>query len=186
MLTGEGAATDGSGAFTVEELAPGRLEVLFLDRAAALMGASPLVGRAVAVLAGGETLDLGTIKGWRGEKADEAQRGTLGWSLASATFEDRPGVESDTSDDKPSPGVKPLRLWVASMTKGGPAESAGVQLRDEVTLVDGASVESLGAYPAEMKLSTGVVTTGQTVELGLSRGGEAVAVTLTAVAAPEE
>jgi hypothetical protein len=186
LLTGEGAATDGSGAFTAEDLAPGRLQVLFLDRAAALMGASPLVGRAVAVLAGGETLDLGKIKGWRGEEADAAQRGTLGWSLTSAPYEERPGTDSDAAKGELPPGVKPLRLWVSAMTKGGPAESTGVQLGDEVTLVDGVSVESLGTYPAKMKLSTGVVTTGKTLQLGLSRAGEAVTVTLTAVAAPEE
>ena len=82
--------------------------------------------------------------------------------------------------------AKPLRLWVSAMTVDGPAQQAGVKLGDEVVLVDGATVESLGAFPAQMRLSSGYVTTGQTVQVGLSRAGEDVAVTLTATPAPTE
>ena len=43
LLTGEGATTSGSGTFNVDGIAPGRVSVIFMNRAAAaLMGGSPL------------------------------------------------------------------------------------------------------------------------------------------------
>ena len=120
---------------------------------------------------------------------DEAQQGTLGWTLSVDIYEERPGTDNSASDGKTEdlpPGAKPLRLWVSAMTVDGPAQQAGVKLGDEVVLVDGATVESLGAFPAQMRLSSGYVTTGQTVQVGLSRAGEDVAVTLTATPAPTE
>ena len=72
--------------------------------------------------------------------------------------------------------------YIADLTKGGPADKAGIQLGDIVKTVNGQPVKS----PTELTRRIADVKVGEKVTLGVLRGGKMVNLTLTAALRPGE
>ncbi|WP_443748494.1 Do family serine endopeptidase [Asticcacaulis solisilvae] len=72
--------------------------------------------------------------------------------------------------------------YVADLTKGGPADKAGIQLGDIVKTVNGQPVKS----PTELTRRIADIKVGEKVTLGVLRGGKMVNLTLTAALRPGE
>jgi C-terminal processing protease CtpA/Prc len=101
----------------------------------------------------GERVDLGTIKIVPPRSGDA---GTFGMATE---------PDGDT-------------LKVTSVTDGGPAAGAGVQIGDRITALAGQPVKVLTPVIAQKLIASGTVGVGQTVTLTLERGAD---VTLTSV-----
>lgn len=185
FLLGKGPKTDAQGKFRIDEVAPGKGSVGFIDRDANLADGGEVAEVAYDV-EGGETLDLGTIQGLASNDVPVDQRGSLQMGTHVATFAARPrppGTELDESEDEDEDEDEgPARLWVYSVEIGGVADQAGFEPGDEILTIDGQSVASLGASTAQSVLSRSRLRVGQSVRIASQRGEDRNDVTLEAVA----
>lgn len=151
-LLGKGPTSDAAGRFTVARVAPGKGTVAVMPKDA---GFTELARREYAVTPG-QRLDLGTIKVVPPRTGDA---GTLGLALT---------PEGDM-------------LVVSSVKAGGPAATAGVQVGDKLTAVNGVPIATLTPNLAQTLLASGAVTIGQNYRLAFDRGGAPVEVVLVGV-----
>lgn len=148
-ITGRAPKTDAAGRFVVERVGAGKGRVMFV---AALSSMANVESREYTARAG-ERVDLGTIK------IVPPRNGDAG------TF----GLATEPDGDA---------LKVTSVTDGGPAAGAGVQVGDRITALAGQPVKVLTPEIAQKLIASGTVGVGQTVTLTLERGAD---VTLTSV-----
>ncbi len=105
-------------------------------------------------------------------KGVKIERGYIGVSILPVTDEVASALGvSDTTG-----------AYVADLTKGGPADRAGIQLGDIVKTVNGQPVKS----PTELTRRIADIKAGEKVTLGVQRGGKTVTLTLTAALRPGE
>ena len=150
-LTGHISTRDDAGHVTVERVAAGSGKLVLYPKDSAFQQLASTPYTAAA----GQNVDLGAIKVVPPRTGDA---GTLGMVL--------------TADG--------TSLVVADVKVGGPAEAAGVKPADKITSIDGVPVAGIGAAIGQELLASGTVAAGQTVALGLDRGGTAVQVTVVA------
>lgn len=72
------------------------------------------------------------------------------------------------------------RLWARAVTKGGPADAAGLKPGDEIIAVRDGDVASMGAQTAEALLSPSHLRAGDSVALRIQNDGSQERLTLTA------
>jgi hypothetical protein len=182
MMMGGGPRTDASGAFTIEKVRPGRGTVTVLDLDSSMDGALASVEYEIDA---GQSLDLGTLTAVASGDVPMQKRGTLGLSTTVRNWSERPrpNVEGDAEPpSEPDPPVDPERerLWVLSVDVEGPADVAGVQPGDEITIIGTQDVASLGAETARGLLSPSRIEAGTDVTLELVRDGSPTRATITA------
>ncbi|MDX2086246.1 MAG: carboxypeptidase regulatory-like domain-containing protein [Kofleriaceae bacterium] len=151
IMTGRAPTTDPNGRFTVDRIPAGTGTVSLMPKD----GFTPLGTRPYTATEGGR-IDLGTIEVVAPRTGD------------AGTF----GMATEVEGDK---------LVVSSVTDGGPAKAAGVQVGDRIMALDGREVASLTPGIAKLLLSSGTVGVGQTVALTLERAGTPVQVSVTSV-----
>ncbi len=184
MMLGKGPRTDATGRFEVPRIAAGKGTLQIFD-------GDMLEQRTVAELkfeveAAAEQ-DLGTIRGVTPAKVPKAERGVLGLRLLVATDARRPrppGTEA-LALKAPEADSTPRHLYVLAVTIDGPADRAGLQPGDELLLIDGVTVASVGADSAEHLLSPTNIRRGQSLTLELERDGGRQSVTIDAAAPPK-
>lgn len=148
-ITGRAPKTDAAGRFVLERVAAGKGRVMFVSPTNSMAN---LESREYTARAG-ERVDLGTIK------IVPPRNGDAG------TF----GMATEPDGDA---------LKVTSVSDGGPAAGAGVQVGDRITALAGQPVKTLTPEIAQKLIASGAIGVGQTVTLTLERGAE---VTLTSV-----
>ena len=151
-LLGKGPTSDSTGRFTISRVAAGKGSLAVMSKDA---GFVELAHRDYEVTAG-QRLDLGTIKVVPPRTGDA---GTLGLALT---------LEGET-------------LTVTSIKPGGPAATAGVQVGDKLTAINGVPVATLTPKLAQTLVSSGSVTIDQQYKLSLDRGGAPLEVVLVGV-----
>lgn len=151
MLTGKSPTTDANGRFMINRVPVGKGKVAIMPKD----GFNPL-GQRDYTAAEGQAVDVGTIEVI---PPREGEAGTFGFSTE----------------------IKEKDLVVASVKAGGPAEAAGVQVGDKITSINGRPVEALTPPIAALLLASGTPEIGQTVQLGLDRGGSPTSATVTSV-----
>lgn len=151
-LLGKGPTSDSAGRFTIGKVAAGKGTVVVMPKEA---GFVELAKREYEVAAG-QRLDLGVIKVVPPRSGDA---GTLGLSL-------------DFAEDL---------LVVTSVKPGGPAATAGVQVGDKLTAINGVPIATLTPKLAQTLVSSGSVTIGQSYKLAFDRAGAPVEVVLVGV-----
>lgn len=181
MVLGMGPKTNYKGEFKLNKVAPGKGQIIFLDRDA--MGAGGAVAIADYEIEAGEDLDLGEIKGIPSSDIEPEDRGDLGFTstIRTAAMRPRPpGTESKDAvkDEEADDTVD--RLWVRTVKVDGPADEAGLEPADEITEVQGKSVASIGPYAAQAMLSRSQVEAGQTIRLRVKRDGSSKTIRITA------
>ncbi len=185
LLMGQGPKTDAKGRFRIDRVAPGEGSLVFVDRDASLNGGGEVASVSFEV-EGGETLDLGTIRGLPKSDIPIDERGQLQMTTRVARFADRPRPPGTDLDEEPKPDPDtepgPNRLWVLSVVAGGVAQAADIAPGDELITIDGQSVATLGAETAQELLSPARVRVGQSLRIELARGDQRFDVTLEAVA----
>jgi hypothetical protein len=184
LVTGQGPKTDRDGRFEIENVAPGKGSISFIDRDVQLSGSAELADVSYE-LDPGEELDLGEIRALQGDSVPSEERGDLQMRTRTATWADRPrppGTKlEDEVPDEAAEADSRMRLWVTSIEVGGVAEAAGIAPGDEILSVDGQSVATVGAAMVKLRLSSSRVRVGQELSLELARGEEHFDVRLEAV-----
>lgn len=181
MVLGMGPKTNYKGEFELNKVAPGKGQIIFLDRDA--MGAGGAVAIADYEIEAGEDLDLGEIKGIPSSDIEPEDRGDLGFSTTIRTAAMRPrppGTESKDAVKDEDADDTVERLWVSSVKVDGPADEGGLEPADEITEVEGKSVASIGPYAAQAMLSRSQVEAGQTIRLRVKRDGSTKTIRITA------
>lgn len=151
IMTGKAPTTDQAGRFTVDRVGVGTGTVSLMPKD----GFTPLGTRPYTATEG-QRIDLGTIEVVAPRTGD------------AGTF----GMATEVDGDK---------LVVSSVTDGGPAKTAGVQVGDRILALDGRDVATLTPGISKLLLSSGTVGVGQTVALTLERAGTQVQVSVTSV-----
>jgi len=162
ILTGGGPKTDPTGRFVVPKVATGPSNVMVMD---ATGGFKPLATKPFTA-ADGQRVDVGTIEVVPPRNGDA---GTLGM------------VTEPTGVTDPKDLAKSTSLTVDQIKPDGPAATAGVQVGDLITSIDGRNVTDLGLVQAMNYLSSGTIGIGVTVQLGIDRAGAKSAVSVTSV-----
>ncbi|HEU0032482.1 MAG TPA: carboxypeptidase regulatory-like domain-containing protein [Kofleriaceae bacterium] len=152
LMSGKGPTSDAAGKFTVDRVPSGKGHLAVMSKQQSFQ---PLASREYTVAAG-QRLDLGTIKV---VPPRTGEAGTLGFATT----------------------VNDGKLEVSSVKPGGPAEQAGIAVGDRVLSIDGRSIADLGIETAQLAISSGNVSVGQTVALALDRKGATVAASLVAI-----
>ena len=105
-------------------------------------------------------------------KGTKIARGYIGVSITSVSDEDAEAL-----------GIKDTTgAYIAEVTKGGPAEKAGLQLGDIVKTVNGAPIKG----PTELTRRIADIGVGEHVQLGVERNNKMLNLTLTAALRPGE
>jgi protocatechuate 3,4-dioxygenase beta subunit len=194
MFTGGGTKTDRKGKFEAGKVGPGKGQIIFLDREAAMSA-----GGAVAVekyeIEAGEEKDLGTIRGVPASDIPADERGDLGFSTTVATMAKRPrppgsdeeAAKKEAEEQGAEEGEDAERhLWVLSVKDEGPAAEAGLEPADQILTIDGQDVSAMGMAAARSLLSKAHVRVGQTIKLQVERDGSKQSISIEAVALAED
>jgi len=150
-IAGTAPKTDANGRFIVEHVGVGKGKAVVMPNE----GFQPLGTRDYTV-AEGQRVDIGTIEIVPPRTGDA---GTFGLSTS---------VDSGN-------------LVVASVKEGGPAATAGVQVGDRITAINGRDVAQLTPALAALLIASGNVGVGQQVMLSLQRASTPIQVALVSV-----
>ena len=175
FLSDDGPMSDEGGAFRLEGVGPGVINVVFMDKSSTEL----VQGVATGVLRSGGVLDLGEVRLWGGSAVDAATRGSLGLSVKHVPFGRRPGVETAPDPNDETVAAQPLQLWVSAVTPGGPAAAAGVQVGDEIVRFDGRDVSDAGVFATSKTIMRSIVR-GRAYEMSFQRGDASFDAVLTA------
>jgi hypothetical protein len=195
MFTGGGTKTDRKGKFEVGKVGPGKGQVIFLDRDAAVGAGGGAVATEKYEIEPGDTVDLGQIQGVPTSDVPKDERGELGFKTTVATMAKRPrapGTDKDEAqkeadEEKAEEGEEAERLlWVLQVNDGGPADEAGLEPADQILTIDGQDVSAMGTSSARTLLSKAHVRVGQTIKLQVERDGSKESISITAIAPPTE
>jgi hypothetical protein len=162
IIAGGGPKTDATGRFVVPKVATGSSTVMVMD---ATGNFKPLATKPFTV-ADGQRVDVGTIEVVPPRDGDA---GTLGMVTEPTGVTDEKELAKATS------------LTVDQIKPGGPAGTAGVQVGDTITSIDGRAVTDLGVVQAMNYLSSGTIGVGVVVQLGIERAGAKSSVNVTSV-----
>jgi Carboxypeptidase regulatory-like domain/PDZ domain len=162
VMTGGGPKTDATGRFVVPKVASGKSSVMVMDSTG---GFKPLATKPFTAT-DGQRVDVGMIEVVPPRDGDA---GTLGMVTEPTGVTDEKDLAKATS------------LTVDQIKPGGPAGTAGVQVGDLITSIDGRNVTDLGLVAAMNYLSSGTIGVGVTVQLGIDRAGAKSSISVTSV-----
>lgn len=194
MFTGGGTKTSRKGKFEVGKVGPGKGQVIFLDREAAMSAGGAVAAEKYEIEAGQE-LDLGTIRGVPASDIPADERGDLGFATTVATMAKRPrppgsdeeAAKKEAEEAQDAEGAEDAErlLWVLSVKGEGPAAEAGLEPADRILTIDGQDVSAMGTNAARTLLGKSHVRAGQTIKLQVDREGSTQSISITAVALGE-